>query len=351
MQNSLLRKGLVVGIILLFVVTIVVPGISGSPINNEANNESNSLSSEWRYPPDIIVPDDYHTIQQAVDNASQGFCIGVRNGTYNETILINKNDIILEGCLVEETIITGTQSNNTITIQAVNVTVADFSIVFNASAIEISGNYCKILNNNINGYGEHDRSRFAIKVVNSKLVDICENKIYGEKNCMDGIHLQDCYLTTISDNRIYSCSIGINLVSSLYSNIFNNKITQNYIGIYLLFHRGAYIRFNEISNNSYGIQSDLSLPSLIWMNNIFNNTWSLSFLMSVGIIIKNNIVNENADELVRMTLGIFGLAIRNYWGENSTILSPRYKCHPLFAPIMFFPWRLNPISIPQTWPD
>jgi len=38
----------------------------------------------------IVVPDDYPTIQQAIDNASDGDTINVRKGTYNEHIVVNK---------------------------------------------------------------------------------------------------------------------------------------------------------------------------------------------------------------------------------------------------------------------
>ena len=44
----------------------------------------------------IIVPDDYPTIQQAVDNATNGNIIFVRSGTYSENLEINTN-ITLHG--------------------------------------------------------------------------------------------------------------------------------------------------------------------------------------------------------------------------------------------------------------
>ena len=36
----------------------------------------------------IIVPDDYPTIQYAIDNATSGDTIYVRSGTYNESIKV-----------------------------------------------------------------------------------------------------------------------------------------------------------------------------------------------------------------------------------------------------------------------
>ncbi len=38
----------------------------------------------------ITVPDDYATIQEAINHANAGATINVRNGTYNESVLVNK---------------------------------------------------------------------------------------------------------------------------------------------------------------------------------------------------------------------------------------------------------------------
>jgi len=46
---------------------------------------------------DIIVSDDYETIQEAIDAVSPDDCICVRNGTYYGHIVINKNNLTLCG--------------------------------------------------------------------------------------------------------------------------------------------------------------------------------------------------------------------------------------------------------------
>jgi len=43
-------------------------------------------------PKTIVVPDDYQTIQKAIDNATEGDTVFVKSGTYyNQTLVINKS--------------------------------------------------------------------------------------------------------------------------------------------------------------------------------------------------------------------------------------------------------------------
>jgi pectin methylesterase-like acyl-CoA thioesterase len=55
----------------------------------------------------IIVPNDYPTIQQAVDAAYNGDTIHVRAGTYTENVLIYNKSISLLGDGVSNTTIRG----------------------------------------------------------------------------------------------------------------------------------------------------------------------------------------------------------------------------------------------------
>lgn len=60
----------------------------------------------------IVVPDDYKTVQEAIDVANPGDTIYVYNGTYYENIFINKT-VSLVGEDPEITIIDGSKSNVT----------------------------------------------------------------------------------------------------------------------------------------------------------------------------------------------------------------------------------------------
>ena len=355
------RKYLVIGVIFLFVGANFLPSVS-SISDNKAINSTKTMFSDWSYIPDIIVPDDYPTIQSAVDNANGGDCIAVRNGTWNENIIINKNDLILCGDLDAPAIINNVGDSNTITINAQIITIADFSIFCNAAAfpdyacVYINGNLCSILRNNICA-SENSSGIITIDAANTNIsknkisATISSNSSFNEY----GIHLDFCKDYIITENRIAKFGTGIDLTNSQFYNvtrgIFCNKITNNNIGIYCGSSNG-YVLKNEISNNYVGVQlfggrADFDT------NNIINNNHTLELISCIAFFIDNNLYNDSSTILVAMNGGIFVIAPFNYWGTmgGSPYLHPRRRVFPIYAPILMFPWRLKPVDIPQCWPD
>jgi parallel beta-helix repeat protein len=72
-------------------------------------------------------PGNYSCINDAIDNTINGDIIFVYNGTYNETVIIDKS-IVLQGENKHSTIINGLRKNDTVTITTSRVTVAGFTI-------------------------------------------------------------------------------------------------------------------------------------------------------------------------------------------------------------------------------
>lgn len=75
---------------------------------------------------DILVPDDYSIIQEAIDAASDGDTIFVRNGTYYENVVVNK-PVLLMGENREGTIVDGNGSA-VFRLQTNNITVTPYSM-------------------------------------------------------------------------------------------------------------------------------------------------------------------------------------------------------------------------------
>ncbi|MGA2386139.1 MAG: hypothetical protein ABSG33_06370 [Candidatus Bathyarchaeia archaeon] len=79
-------------------------------------------------PKTIIVPDDYPTIQSAINHADAGDTVFVRDGLYNGTLIIDKQ-ITLIGQDESSTILDAQKAKSqVILIEANNVTVANFTL-------------------------------------------------------------------------------------------------------------------------------------------------------------------------------------------------------------------------------
>jgi parallel beta-helix repeat protein len=145
----------------------------------------------------IYVPGDFLTIQEAIDNASDGDTIIVSSNTYQENIIVNKR-LTLQGAGKETTFIDGTQSGNAVKIHSDDVEVSGFT-VFNSQ--------------------------------------------------FDGFDVDDVNNTHIHDCDIYNCDVGIGILRSNHTWIENCRIydTENN-GVFLTSSRNFLIQGCEIFN-------------------------------------------------------------------------------------------------------
>ena len=109
---------------------------------------------------DIIIPDDYPTIQEGINYANSNDVVFVRNGIYKENIVINKTGLTLLGEDKYGTIIDGCNGvDDGIKIKSENVTIKNLTIKnfknkqkqdiysWNQAGIEIHESNAKIINN------------------------------------------------------------------------------------------------------------------------------------------------------------------------------------------------------------
>ena len=102
----------------------------------------------------IYVPDDYARIQWAVDNASAGDTIIVRDGTYYENLKVDKKLTIKSENGSDNCIIDGGGSGDVITLNADGITIEGFTVRNSGSywpdaGIEVVSNANKIAYNSI----------------------------------------------------------------------------------------------------------------------------------------------------------------------------------------------------------
>jgi len=109
----------------------------------------------------IYVPDNYAKIQWAVDNASAGDIIIVRDGTFVENIKIQKDNLTIcsENGPANCTIIAANKSYHVFEVTADYINISGFTITgaiypdpfYPAGVYLLGANYCNISNNNVTG--------------------------------------------------------------------------------------------------------------------------------------------------------------------------------------------------------
>ena len=257
-----MKKGLVLGIIALFIVSAVSPMVIGY----ESDAVCDVGISEEVEPKSIVTildgntlyvggngPNNYTKIQDAIDNASDGDTVFVYNGTYYESNIAIDISINLIGEDKETTII-DCNEGYTIIIDSDNVIINGFTI-----------------------HGYHA----GVYIQTSSNCKISENII---EECKKGILLSKSTFNTIINNIIQNSStFGIELTITgsghtpcNYNNIINNTIQNNgFKGIQLGFGSYNTISSNTIISHSYGIyvgdSDDTTIQNLIYHNNFIDN--------------------------------------------------------------------------------
>jgi len=252
----------------------------------ERNDEQRNTSF---YGSTIIVPVDYPTIQQAVDNASDGDTILVYAGTYPEHVLVDKSVQII-GNGSDVTVVDGSgEDNHVMKIIADQVEIAGF-IIRNCnigfSGIRLYGNNC-ILHHNIfsscgggvetyyvSGYLAHNNT--MRNNIWGMYVDSCTNCLI-ENNSIEknfyGLEVGFCTIY-IRDNLIANNSLpGILLIGSIQSIFYNNKILFNRNNGFQIFSSNNNIIEDNTINNNYneGISLYKSINNMFTSNKLFAN--------------------------------------------------------------------------------
>ena len=194
----------------------------------------------------VRVPEDYKTIEEAIDAADPGATVIIAPGIYHESIVINKTLTIVGG-MGSAPIFSGGGSGIAITLlpDASGSTIAGIVIThWDQGIVIVNSTGCKIYDN-------------IMSLMN-----------------YNGIVLEG---TNAANNLIYSNifqdnAIAINLTASSTSNtIYKNIISLSNIGLNLETN-GNIIYANTIAENEVGITMSNSYDNIIYHNNFVNNT-------------------------------------------------------------------------------
>lgn len=324
-KNLKIRKSLIVGIIFLLILTFSVP-INAQNLENSFLPLSNV---------DILYvggvgPQNYSKIQDAIDNASNGYIIFVYNGTYYENILVNKS-VGLLGENKVATIIDGQETGgHIVSILAPGVTLYSFTIqnsggIANAAAIYVSSESNHIVENIITCTAYHGEEGIWLSQSSSSIIskNIIENYHYG-------IWLEDSYQNNLSDNKITNTWDWAIILGDSDNNIlYKNILIKNNGGLYLRDSNKNTISRNELLTN----YRDIALVD--WGATNSNN-----------IIIQNNL--NKATFVVARQSHNKNIWDENYWGRplNHPKLIRGHK-EVLFFPGL--PFHFPPLLITIPW--
>lgn len=278
MKKRLVKKGLVLGIILLFVGASVVPNVGSKKIELELNNLSTSTRQNQVY-----VNNDYNettpnwnythfdNIQAGVNAVDEDGIVNVCNGTYYENVIIDKG-LTLKGVNEDEwgndnfSIIDGNGIGNVVFINADEVTITGFTITNsgpgNSAGIYTAGQSVVTIEKNV--IKKNSRGIILYE---------CHGPFYvNENNILDneyGIWLNGGYVITvgtynhIKNNRLY----GIVLEDTYKNTIVSNEVRDNGHGI------GLFRSFNNDINNNNFISNGASGKGHVWQENCLS-TWN-----------------------------------------------------------------------------
>ena len=308
-----------------------------------------SLLREYEQGDVIYIPQDFPTIQEGIDTASDGFTIFVDDGTYQENLVIDDKNIILQSINgAENCIIDGCSDDSVIEIQnSDNSVISGFTIQnglasYGGGGIKINGSplveECIIQNNSATRGGGIFISGSPIienNIIQNNTVTVAgagivsyggsaiirDNNIIG--NISDhyggGIHIEDSENVTIINNKIMENSAlhnggGVCFYAEGFGGIFNNNlvvdnISENSSAIFFSFGNYTLIN-NTIANNS-------------------NNEQGIVFFDYSQAVLINNIIWNNADQEIVVSpdadVDVRYCDVQGGWeGEGNIDVIPRF---------------------------
>ena len=220
----------------------------------------------------IFVPDNYTTIQAAVDAANESDTIFVRTGLYDEHIVVNKSISIFGfdfPTISTHSPVTGF-GFPTVAILANNITISGFILEHggtrplkeNDQGIDLSAANCNIIGNVI----RYNWEAILLTGSNNTLVYNTVEHNRGGIQCAGSDNL--------IANNIISCNDGIGILSGAQNFLLNNTLAENtWYGI-SLWSKNNILRNNNMTNNGFNFEFDGAIggPEMYYQDIDTSNT-------------------------------------------------------------------------------
>lgn len=247
------------------------------------------------------VPEDYTTIQAAINAANPYDTIQVAAGTYYEHIVIQKS-ITLKGANGASII-----DGQLVSPMIINVTVGNIEI--SGFTIRNGGNYAGI-------WVSSDNTKTNVRITNNTFI-----------NDGTSIYFSFVSYSNITNNIIKGGSHGILLHETTYSTIKGNYINgtrQQAVEIYA-FSGNDVITNNTLTNNKYGILLESSNNNEVSLNTASSNLeYAIRLSYSTSTLIKENTISKN-----KYGVYIWNCSGNTFYHNNfidNTIQADKYDC-------------------------
>lgn len=252
----------------------------------------------------------YKNIQDAINKSFPGYTIFVKNGFYNENLLINKT-LTLDGEDENNTVINGNNNGDVITVSAPKVKISSFTIQNSGNSILNAGIKTLFLDSNItinNNILKYNNIGIFLNYAYEQSSNlVIDNIIYNNKR---GIYSHWSNNNHIENNIIKNNNdAGIEFIRSQNAIIINNQISDNIdYGLSILGDsNNNLIKENKIENNGIGIYFESSHKNLITKNNLIDNDKQSYFDNSLMNKWRHNYWNDWEKILPRKITGVIGI--------------------------------------------
>jgi len=230
-------------------VSILLSLLSASLLNVSVIKADSALTAFS----EIVVPDEYSTIQEAIDNAVDGDIVFVRAGTYCEHVIVDKM-LSLMGEDANTTVVDGGGTGHVIDIVSDNVNFTGFTVRGSGSlfypeldaGVTLNGTRgCRIAGNNF-----LDNGGMGIHLFSSTQNVVSGNNL--TRNALFAIDLMASSDNIVSSNvAVSNQNMGIGMHASSHNNIVSeNIVTDNRYGLESNNVRNCTISSNNLVNNS-----------------------------------------------------------------------------------------------------
>lgn len=267
MQKSIIRKGLVIGIIILFLGAGVASGIYTKSFDN-----SQPMNRGWLYVGGT-GEGNYTKIQDAIDNATSGDTVFVYSGIYYEAVDVNKDSISLIG-----------ENKNSTIIEGNNTPPDGIEIKENCDYNTISG--FTIRNFRHSGIHIHSETAWSSATCNYNTISDCIIYNCGIDHAALLIQAErwtcQANYNTIINCEVYNCStVGLYIWGggenneAIYNQYINCSSHDNLFGV--VFGENSLVNNNILSgcniynNTNFGVYIYPCSDNILYHNNIINN--------------------------------------------------------------------------------